>query len=58
MLDAMGLKTGIDLDKLLQVRDIVTAALPGEPMTIKIIKPGEESDQGIGYLGEVIQAPE
>jgi hydroxymethylglutaryl-CoA lyase len=32
MLDAMGLKTGIDLDKLLQVRDIVTAALPGEPM--------------------------
>jgi hydroxymethylglutaryl-CoA lyase len=32
MLDAMGLKTGIDLDKLLQVRDIVTAALPGEAM--------------------------
>jgi len=32
MLDAMGLKTGIDLDKLLQVRDIVIAALPGEHM--------------------------
>jgi hydroxymethylglutaryl-CoA lyase len=32
MLDAMGLKTGIDLDKLLKVRDIVIAALPGEEM--------------------------
>lgn len=32
MLDAMGLKTGIDLDKLLQVREIVLAALPDEEM--------------------------
>ncbi|MFQ5636020.1 MAG: hydroxymethylglutaryl-CoA lyase [Gammaproteobacteria bacterium] len=32
MLDSMGLKTGIDLEKLLQVRDVVTAALPGEEM--------------------------
>jgi hydroxymethylglutaryl-CoA lyase len=32
MLDAMGLKTGINLDKLLKVRDIVIAALPGEIM--------------------------
>jgi hydroxymethylglutaryl-CoA lyase len=30
MLDAMGLRTGIDLERLLKVRDIVTAALPGE----------------------------
>jgi len=30
MLDAMGLKTGIDLEKLFRVRDIVMAALPGE----------------------------
>jgi hydroxymethylglutaryl-CoA lyase len=30
MLDAMGLRTGIDLEKLLKVRDIVTAAVPGE----------------------------
>ena len=30
MLDAMGLKTGIDLEKLLKVRDIVIVALPGE----------------------------
>ena len=28
MLDAMGLKTGIDLEKLLKVRDIVKAAVP------------------------------
>jgi len=32
MLDAMGLKTGIDLQKLLQVRDVVLDALPDEPM--------------------------
>ena len=32
MLDSMGLKTGIDLDKLLQIRDIVVDALPGEYM--------------------------
>jgi len=30
MLDSMGLRTGIDLDKLLRVRDIVMAALPNE----------------------------
>lgn len=32
MLDSMGLRTGINLDKLLQVREIVIAALPGEQM--------------------------
>ena len=32
MLESEGLRTGIDLDKLLQVRDIVIDALPGEPM--------------------------
>jgi hydroxymethylglutaryl-CoA lyase len=32
MLEAMGLKTGIDLDKLLTVRKIVTNAVPGEEM--------------------------
>ena len=32
MLEAMGVKTGIDLPKLLKVRDIVAAALPGEPL--------------------------
>lgn len=30
MLEAMGLKTGVDLDKLLKVREIVRAALPAE----------------------------
>jgi hydroxymethylglutaryl-CoA lyase len=32
MLDSMGLKTGIDLDRLLLVREIVLEALPGENM--------------------------
>jgi len=32
MLDAMGYETGIDLDALIKVRDIVTDALPDEPM--------------------------
>lgn len=32
MLDAMGYETGIDLQKLMQVRSIVQEALPGEPL--------------------------
>jgi len=32
LLEAMGLDTGIDLDKLLEVRELVKKALPGEPM--------------------------
>jgi hydroxymethylglutaryl-CoA lyase len=32
MLNAMGYETGIDLEKLLKVRGIVAAALPGEPL--------------------------
>ena len=32
MLEAMGYKTGIDLDALMKVREIVVAALPGEPL--------------------------
>lgn len=32
MLNAMGLDTGIDLDKLIAVRTILTEALPGEPL--------------------------
>ena len=32
MLQAMGVETGIDLEKLLKVRDIVADALPGEPL--------------------------
>ncbi len=32
MLNAMGLDTGIDLDKLLEVRGILEEALPGEPL--------------------------
>ena len=32
MLQAMGLETGIDLERLLKVRSILTEALPGEPL--------------------------
>jgi hydroxymethylglutaryl-CoA lyase len=32
MLQSMGIETGIDLPKLLKVREIVAAALPGEPL--------------------------
>jgi hydroxymethylglutaryl-CoA lyase len=32
MLQSMGYETGIDLEKLLKVRAIVAAALPGEPL--------------------------
>jgi hydroxymethylglutaryl-CoA lyase len=32
MLAAMGLETGIDIDRLMRVREIVAAALPGEPL--------------------------
>jgi len=32
MLEAMGLRTGIDIDALIAVRSIVAAALPGEPL--------------------------
>ncbi|MGB3712504.1 MAG: hydroxymethylglutaryl-CoA lyase [Erythrobacter sp.] len=32
MLNSMGLKTGIDLEKLLEVRAIIEEALPGEPL--------------------------
>lgn len=54
--------TDYNLSKVAQVRgvDVVNindlasslkvVVLPGEEMQIKIIKPGEEADQGIGYL--------
>lgn len=32
MFNSMGLETGIDLEKLLKVREIVASALPGEPL--------------------------
>jgi hydroxymethylglutaryl-CoA lyase len=32
MLEAMGYRTGVDLAKLLKVREILAAALPGEPL--------------------------
>ena len=54
--------TDYNLTKVAQVREVdvmnindlanslKTIALPGETMEVKIIKPGEEAEQGIGYL--------
>jgi uncharacterized protein YacL len=54
--------TDYNLSKVAQVREVdvvnindlanslKVVALPGETMEVKIIKPGEEADQGIGYL--------
>ncbi|UCG57598.1 MAG: TRAM domain-containing protein [Phycisphaerales bacterium] len=56
--------TDYNLSKVAQVRgvDVVNindlanslkvVALPGENMEVRIIKPGEEADQGIGYLDD------
>jgi len=56
--------TDYNLSKVAQVREVdtinvndlasslKTVALPGEIMEIRIIKPGEEAEQGIGYLDD------
>jgi len=56
--------TDYNLSKVAQVREVdvlnindlanslKAIALPGETMQVKIIKPGEEADQGIGYLDD------
>ena len=56
--------TDYNLSKVARVREVdvvnvndlanslKVVALPGEAMHIKIIKPGEESEQGIGYLDD------
>ena len=40
MLEAMGLRTGVDLEKLVAVREIVAAGLPNEPLLGAIAKAG------------------
>jgi hydroxymethylglutaryl-CoA lyase len=40
MLDSMGLRTGIDLEKLLQVRQIVSRNLPGTDLYGAVAKAG------------------
>ena len=56
--------TDYNLSKVAQVREVdvvnindlasslKVVALPGETMNVKIIKPGEEAEQGIGYLDD------
>ncbi len=53
MLNSMGCDTGIDLEKLLKVREIVRAALPDEPLY------GFTPDAGVtlDYMQRVISAP-
>ncbi|OHB45554.1 MAG: hypothetical protein A2Y13_04645 [Planctomycetes bacterium GWC2_45_44] len=53
-----------NLSKVAQVREVdvinindlanslKSIVLPGEPMVVKIVKPGEEAQQGIGYLDD------
>ncbi len=60
--DARLATTDYNLSKVAQVREVdvlnindlanslKVIALPGETMGVKIIKPGEEAEQGIGYL--------
>ncbi len=62
--DGKVVTTDYNLSKVAQVRQVDVlnindlasmlklVALPGEGMRVKIIKPGEESDQGIGYLDD------
>jgi hydroxymethylglutaryl-CoA lyase len=40
MLDSMGLRTGIDIDKLLHVREIVSRNLPGTQLYGAVAKAG------------------
>ncbi len=62
--DGRVVTTDYNLTKVAQVREVdvinindlastlKTVALPGETMDVRIIKPGEEADQGIGYLSD------
>ena len=44
---AMGLKTGVDIDALVAVREIVAAGLPNEPLLGAIAKAGVPK----GFIG-------
>jgi uncharacterized protein YacL len=62
MRDGRLVTTDYNLTKVAQVNEVdvlninnlaaslKTIALPGELLTVKIIKPGEEAEQGIGYM--------
>ncbi|MFT3787736.1 MAG: hypothetical protein QM770_16465 [Tepidisphaeraceae bacterium] len=45
--------TGVDV---INLNDLANAlkpeVLPGEPMTVRLIRPGEESNQGVGFLDD------
>jgi hydroxymethylglutaryl-CoA lyase len=46
LLESMGLRTGIDLDKLLAARDLLQQALPGEPLYGHLAAVKEEKGDG------------
>ncbi|MCB9852177.1 MAG: TRAM domain-containing protein [Phycisphaerales bacterium] len=52
-LNKLGKVRGVDI---ININDLANAlkpvALPGEALTVKIIKPGEEGGQGVGYLDD------
>ena len=52
-LNKLGKVRGIDI---ININDLANAlkpvALPGESLSVKIIKPGEEGGQGVGYLDD------
>lgn len=50
MLEAMGVRTGIDLDKLLKVRELVTQALPNEDLFGFVAEAG--LPKGFAYAGQ------
>ncbi len=49
MLEASGLRTGIDLDRLVAARAILAAALPGEPLYGHVPEAG--LPKGFTYAG-------
>jgi uncharacterized protein YacL len=52
-LSKVALVRGVDVVNINDLANsLKVVALPGETMEVKIIKPGEEADQGIGYLDD------
>lgn len=49
MLEASGLRTGIDLEKLIAARDVIRSALPGEPLYGHVPEAG--LPKGFAYAG-------
>jgi len=45
--------SGVDVINIHEIANAMKAeALPGETMQVRIVKPGEEANQGIGFLDD------